>query len=74
MDGEPRNGQRPLDVLPLLNRIEQLQVSRRARDKHGQFFVEGVRIPMLPGTDSLNLGVAGSLLLYEVFRSQRRRS
>jgi RNA methyltransferase, TrmH family len=27
-----------------------------------------VRIPMRGGTDSLNLGVAGSLLLYEVFR------
>jgi TrmH family RNA methyltransferase len=28
-----------------------------------------VRIPMVPGSDSLNLGVAGSLLLYEVFRA-----
>jgi RNA methyltransferase, TrmH family len=28
-----------------------------------------VRIPMVGGTDSLNLGVAGSLLLYAVFRS-----
>lgn len=28
-----------------------------------------VRIPMVVGTDSLNLGVAGSLLLYAVFRS-----
>jgi TrmH family RNA methyltransferase len=31
-----------------------------------------VRIPMTPGTDSLNLGVAGGLLLYEVFRSSGR--
>lgn len=29
-----------------------------------------VRIPMVGSTDSLNLGVAGSLLLYEVFRSR----
>lgn len=29
-----------------------------------------VRIPMVAGADSLNLGVAGSLLLYEVFRSR----
>ncbi len=29
-----------------------------------------VRIPMQPGVDSLNLGVAGSLLMYEVYRSQ----
>jgi len=28
-----------------------------------------VRIPMVPGSDSLNLAVAGSLLLYAVFRS-----
>ncbi len=28
-----------------------------------------VRIPMIEGTDSLNVAVAGSLLLYEVFRS-----
>jgi TrmH family RNA methyltransferase len=33
---------------------------------------EIVRIPMVPGTDSLNLAVAGSLLLYEVFRVSRR--
>ena len=31
-----------------------------------------VRIPMVAGTDSLNLGVAGSLLLYAVFRSTVR--
>ncbi len=31
-----------------------------------------VRIPMLPGTDSLNLGVAGSLLLYEIQRGLDR--
>ena len=31
-----------------------------------------VRIPMLDGTDSLNLAVAGSLLLYAVFRSKAR--
>lgn len=31
-----------------------------------------VRIPMQGGTDSLNLGVAGSLLMYEVYRSQAR--
>ncbi|MEG4573387.1 RNA methyltransferase [Microcoleus sp. N3A4] len=29
-----------------------------------------VRIPMLGAADSLNLGVAGSLLMYEVYRSQ----
>lgn len=33
-----------------------------------------VRIPMIPGTDSLNLAVAGSLLLYEIFRVSRRPS
>ena len=31
-----------------------------------------VRIPMVGGTDSLNLAVAGSLLLYAVFRSTAR--
>jgi TrmH family RNA methyltransferase len=31
-----------------------------------------VRIPMVAGSDSLNLAVAGSLLLYEVFRTGRR--
>lgn len=30
-----------------------------------------VRIPMTEGVDSLNVAVAGSLLLYEVFRSSR---
>lgn len=30
-----------------------------------------VRIPMVPGIDSLNVAVAGSLLLYEIFRSLR---
>ena len=30
-----------------------------------------VRIPMQGNADSLNLGVAGSLLLYEVYRSVR---
>jgi len=30
-----------------------------------------VRIPMVGGTDSLNLAVAGSLLLYAVFRSRK---
>ena len=33
---------------------------------------EIVRIPMVGGTDSLNLAVAGSLLLYAVFRSTDR--
>ena len=32
-----------------------------------------VRIPMVEGTDSLNVAVAGSLLMYEVFRSSRVR-
>lgn len=32
-----------------------------------------VRIPMTRGTDSLNVAVAGSLLLYEVFRSSLRQ-
>ncbi|HMR06554.1 MAG TPA: RNA methyltransferase [Polyangiaceae bacterium] len=32
-----------------------------------------VRIPMLPGTDSLNLAVAGSLMIYEAFRHVRAR-
>lgn len=32
-----------------------------------------VRIPMARGVDSLNISVAGSLLLYEVVRSRRRR-
>jgi RNA methyltransferase, TrmH family len=31
-----------------------------------------VRIPMTGGTDSLNVAVAGSLLLYEVFRASQR--
>jgi TrmH family RNA methyltransferase len=30
-----------------------------------------VRIPMVSGMDSLNIAVAGSLLLYEVFRASR---
>jgi TrmH family RNA methyltransferase len=33
---------------------------------------ELVRIPMVAGTDSLNLGVAGSLLMYEVVRAEQR--
>ncbi len=32
-----------------------------------------VRIPMIEGVDSLNVAIAGSLLLYEVFRSPIRR-
>lgn len=32
-----------------------------------------VRIPMVTGSDSLNLGVAGSLLLYEVLRATEQR-
>ena len=32
-----------------------------------------VRIPMVAGIDSLNVAVAGSLLLYEVFRGLRKR-
>lgn len=32
-----------------------------------------VRIPMKAGMDSLNVAVAGSLLLYEVFRSSHRQ-
>lgn len=32
-----------------------------------------VRIPMVEGIDSLNVAVAGGLLLYEVFRTSRRR-
>ena len=31
-----------------------------------------VRIPMREGTDSLNVAVAGSLLLYEIYRSAKR--
>lgn len=37
------------------------EAQRMACDQH-------VRIPMQPGTDSLNLGVAGSLLMYDVYR------
>ncbi|MBC7798951.1 MAG: RNA methyltransferase [Pyrinomonadaceae bacterium] len=37
------------------------------------FCGELVRIPMVEGTDSLNVAVAGSLLLYEVFRSSVAR-
>jgi TrmH family RNA methyltransferase len=33
---------------------------------------EFVRIPMAPGIDSLNVSVAGSLLLYEVARASRQ--
>ena len=33
-----------------------------------------VRIPMVPGVDSLNVAVAGSLLLYEVARGQVART
>jgi TrmH family RNA methyltransferase len=43
MAGEESTGQRPLDIAQTLTLIEQLQVSRRARDTHGLFFVEGVR-------------------------------
>ncbi|MHC5540219.1 TrmH family RNA methyltransferase, partial [Singulisphaera rosea] len=32
-----------------------------------------VRIPMVGAADSLNLGVAGSLLLYEVYRARAMR-
>ena len=37
------------------------------------FCQKTVRIPMIEGTDSLNVAVAGSLLLYEVFRSSSRK-
>ncbi len=33
-----------------------------------------VRIPMVGGIDSLNLAVAGSLMLYEVFRRSQSAS
>jgi len=33
-----------------------------------------VRIPMVGDTDSLNLGVAGSVLLYELFNQRRDRT
>ena len=36
-----------------------------------QLCSSSVRIPMESGTDSLNLGVAGGLLLYELYRHQR---
>ncbi|MEL6522760.1 MAG: RNA methyltransferase, partial [Pseudomonadota bacterium] len=36
-----------------------------------QLCSSSVRIPMEPGTDSLNLGVAGGLLLYEIYRQDR---
>jgi RNA methyltransferase, TrmH family len=32
-----------------------------------------VRIPMVPGTDSLNLAVAGGLVMYETFRCRSRK-
>lgn len=32
-----------------------------------------VRIPMVGTADSLNLGVAGSLLMYEVYRSENSK-
>lgn len=38
-------------------------------DKQRSLCQKVVRIPMVGGTDSLNLAVAGSLLLYAVFRS-----
>lgn len=38
------------------------------------FCSELVRIPMVEGTDSLNVAVAGSLLLYEIFRSSQQRN
>lgn len=44
---------------------ERRGLSARQRALCGSF----VRIPMDTGTDSLNLGVAGSLLLYEVYRT-----
>lgn len=40
--------------------------------KEESLCTELVRIPMVPGMDSLNVSVAGSLLLYEVFRSTQR--
>lgn len=52
----------PPTVLMLGN--ERSGLSENERSLCGQL----VRIPMAPGIDSLNVAVAGSLLLYEVFR------
>src|SRR5689334_21899534 len=43
MTGKVITGYRPLAVAPTLTRISQLQRDRRYRDKHGLFFVEGIR-------------------------------
>ena len=41
-------------------------------DTEKSFCSQLVRIPMVTGMDSLNVAVAGSLLLYEVFRASRQ--
>jgi len=53
-------------VLVLGNERSGLTSEQRAICRHI------VRIPMVEGTDSLNVAVAGSLLLYEAFRSGSR--
>ena len=50
----------------LILNSHKLYFSQSAQRKEDEKIV---RIPMLGGTDSLNLAVAGSLLLYAVFRS-----
>jgi RNA methyltransferase, TrmH family len=46
---------------------ERLGLTQQQRELCQHF----VRIPMLGAVDSLNLAVAGSLLMYEVYRSQK---
>jgi TrmH family RNA methyltransferase len=43
MASDETTGRRPLEVAPTLALIARLQSSRRLRDLHGLFFVEGVR-------------------------------
>ncbi len=40
-------------------------------DEHVRAKMESIRIPMAPGTQSLNVGVAGALVLFEAFRQRR---
>jgi TrmH family RNA methyltransferase len=60
MTGEGTTGYRPLAVAPTLARITRLQRERQYRDRHGFYFVEGIR----NFVTALDQGCAVDTLLY----------
>jgi tRNA G18 (ribose-2'-O)-methylase SpoU len=81
MHDEAGFGFRQLEIAPTLSAIERLQYDRYTRpavlmlggerkgltDEQRSICDHIVRIPMVEGMDSLNVAVAGSLAMYEVF-------